>query len=62
MTADQSPQDNKKGSIPSAKEETQSEKMQDKAVEDTFPASDPPSSGSPTSTVGWEDPTEPNKK
>jgi hypothetical protein len=26
------------------------------ALEDTFPASDPPASGSPTKTVGWEEP------
>ena len=28
----------------------------EKALEDPFPASDPPASGSPTKTVGWEEP------
>jgi hypothetical protein len=28
----------------------------EKALEDTFPASDPPSSGSPAKSVGWEEP------
>ncbi len=32
------------------------DKTLDTSLEDTFPASDPPASGNPTKTVGWEEP------
>jgi hypothetical protein len=38
------------------------ENVLEKSLEDTFPASDPPSSGSPAKAVGWDAPEEGEKK
>jgi hypothetical protein len=43
------------------KDAKQNENVLEKALEDTFPASDPPSSSSPTQAVGWEEPKDDNK-
>jgi hypothetical protein len=40
----------------------QQEQELEKSLEDTFPASDPPSSGSPTRNVAWEEPETDKKK
>ncbi|MBO1073897.1 hypothetical protein [Roseomonas marmotae] len=34
------------------------ESVLEKSLEDSFPASDPPSTGSPNSSIGWETPDE----
>jgi hypothetical protein len=34
----------------------------EKALEDTFPASDPPATSSPATSVGWEGPVPEDKK
>jgi hypothetical protein len=39
-----------------SKSQQQKEQELEKALEDTFPASDPPATSSPTRTVGWEEP------
>ncbi len=55
MTETEKPQ--REDSLPDAhKSKTEKDATLEKALEDTFPASDPPSSGSPTKTVGWEEP------
>ncbi|RKK04768.1 hypothetical protein EBE87_06090 [Pseudoroseomonas wenyumeiae] len=38
------------------KSKKENEQMVEKSLEDTFPASDPPSSGSPSKSVGWDAP------
>lgn len=43
-------------SVTHGKDARQNEKELEKALEDTFPASDPPSQSSPTQAVGWEEP------
>lgn len=34
----------------------------EKGLEDTFPASDPPAASDPSKSVGWDKPTEPDKR
>lgn len=40
----------------------QNDQELEKALEDTFPASDPPSQSSPTQAVGWDAPKKDEKK
>ena len=40
----------------------QQESNLEKSLEDTFPASDPPASSSPTQSVGWDVPEDQKKK
>jgi hypothetical protein len=40
--------------VPKSKGET--ERQHETALEDTFPASDPPATSNPSKTVGWEEP------
>ncbi|MFC4169450.1 hypothetical protein [Teichococcus aestuarii] len=42
--------------VTQGKDARQNDQELEKALEDTFPASDPPSQSSPTQTVGWEEP------
>lgn len=44
------------------KSRKENEEMVEKSLEDTFPASDPPSSGSPSKSVGWDAPEGGKKK
>jgi hypothetical protein len=53
MAANQS--DKTAGANPE-KSKKENEQMVEKSLEDTFPASDPPSSGSPSKSVGWDAP------
>jgi hypothetical protein len=61
MAANQSDTTKTTGADPD-KDAKANENVLEKALEDTFPASDPPSSGSPTQAVGWEEPPKDDKK
>jgi hypothetical protein len=39
-----------------AKSRGETERQHEKALEDSFPASDPPATSNPSSSVGWEEP------
>lgn len=60
MAANQSETTKTSGANPE-KTDQQNENVLEKSLEDTFPASDPPSSGSPTKAVGWEEPKDGEK-
>jgi hypothetical protein len=56
MAANQGDSSNKTSGANPEKSRKENEQMLEKSLEDTFPASDPPSNGSPNATVGWEAP------
>jgi len=50
-----------RGADQKAQEKREEDNRHEKAVEDSFPASDPPSTSAPEVSVGWEGPEDDKK-